>query len=903
MAVALGVFSAARFYMVSWLGERVTADLRNAVYGHVLQQSPQFFETTQTGEVLSRLTTDTTLVQTVVGSSLSMGLRNAVMGVGALAMLVWTSPYVMSVVFLAVLLVVLPTVWIGRRVRRLSRDSQDRVADSSAIAAEVLNAVPVVQSYTAEASERRRFADREGKVFLMRFWRKYQDKPAPERLHSFLEGLRITPVRLAAVHRYLFPDATRDEFAAFLDARMPAHGLTATRIEESFFLRRASPAASDMPTISVDRAISSYRRVVALEPTIDALDALARLHMARGEHEEAVPWLSRRLEMTTGAARTPIVMLLAEALLGADRRERAINVLARAVADHPQEAPPRELLLKLYREAEAWGPLTGILQVSATQVTDRAKILEYLYEAAAIFRERLGTLNGAIPVLAQLQELVPDDRGVLRSLGDALWTAGRYAEARVIFEQLLAEFGRRRSPDRAAVHTKLAALARSEGNRIEALAQLELATNMDMANIPALQMLAELAEEEGDMARAERSYRALLLAARRQTTAQGDALGVAEALYELGRLARQRDQAGQASEMLEAATQTALQDDREAAKLQRTLRKHGDTTLLIRVLRSRLANGPEGEQRAQILAELGDALDATDQPRDALELRLQALQDAPTSVELHRSVAERAAKLGQSRSYVDTMLTMVDRIRRKQEAGLAADLLIRSATVTERELGDLKRAEELLGRTEALGHRVVEAWMGMARIAAARGDTARQIELLERISTSADDEMTPEIRAQAVFGLAEIRLAHADTRDAGVAGMRRALEQAHVDPIPADRAGIADVADRWARVAGVQRELFRVAHPRQGAAGSEGRGGEQQQGRRDPDSHGDRSLILVLFPSCAPGSTLADDCRLPVQVASGKAPALAPATARPYHRALADAGFAASPMGSVAPAG
>ncbi|MBV7543450.1 ABC transporter transmembrane domain-containing protein [Acidovorax sp. sic0104] len=157
VAVALGVFSAARFYMVSWLGERVTADLRNAVYGHVLRQSPQFFETTQTGEVLSRLTADTTLVQTVVGSSLSMGLRNAVMGVGALAMLVWTNPYVMSIVLAAVVLVVLPTMWIGRRVRRLSRDSQDRVADSSAIAAEVLNAVPVVQSYTAEPRETHRF--------------------------------------------------------------------------------------------------------------------------------------------------------------------------------------------------------------------------------------------------------------------------------------------------------------------------------------------------------------------------------------------------------------------------------------------------------------------------------------------------------------------------------------------------------------------------------------------------------------------------------------------------------------------------------------------------------------------------------------------------------------------------
>jgi ATP-binding cassette subfamily B protein len=157
VAAALGLFSAGRFYMVSWLGERVTADLRNAVYSHVVRQSPEFFETTQTGEVLSRLTGDTTLVQTVVGSSLSMGLRNAVMGIGALGMLVVTNPYLMVQVLGGLVLIVVPSAWFGRRVRKLSRASQDRVADSSAIAAEVLNAIPVVQSYTAEAREAARF--------------------------------------------------------------------------------------------------------------------------------------------------------------------------------------------------------------------------------------------------------------------------------------------------------------------------------------------------------------------------------------------------------------------------------------------------------------------------------------------------------------------------------------------------------------------------------------------------------------------------------------------------------------------------------------------------------------------------------------------------------------------------
>lgn len=166
VGAALGLFSAARFYAVTWLGERVTADLRNAVYAHVVKQSPEFFETTQTGEVLSRLTTDTTLVQTVVGSSLSMGLRNAVMGLGALLMLVITNPYVMSQVLGILVLVVLPSIYAGRRVRKLSRASQDRVADSAAIAAEVLNAIPVVQSYTQEQREATRFGQATENAFL-----------------------------------------------------------------------------------------------------------------------------------------------------------------------------------------------------------------------------------------------------------------------------------------------------------------------------------------------------------------------------------------------------------------------------------------------------------------------------------------------------------------------------------------------------------------------------------------------------------------------------------------------------------------------------------------------------------------------------------------------------------------
>jgi ATP-binding cassette, subfamily B, bacterial len=150
----------ARFYTVSWVGERVTADLRIAVYARVLSQSPQFFETLQTGEVLSRLTGDTTLIQTVVGSSISMGLRSLFQFVGGMVMLAVTSFYLFALNLGLMALLTLPILVIGRKVKKLSRESQDRIADASALAGEILNAMPTVQAYTQELQETRRFAER-----------------------------------------------------------------------------------------------------------------------------------------------------------------------------------------------------------------------------------------------------------------------------------------------------------------------------------------------------------------------------------------------------------------------------------------------------------------------------------------------------------------------------------------------------------------------------------------------------------------------------------------------------------------------------------------------------------------------------------------------------------------------
>lgn len=157
VAALLAVATFARFYLVSWLGERLVADLRKAVYAHVISLSPEFFESTRTGEVTSRLTTDTTLIQSVVGSSASIALRNLLLLIGGLTLLVITSPKLTAWVVVGVPLVITPVIFFGRKVRRLSRDSQDRLADASAVAGEKINAIQTVQSFSQEENERATF--------------------------------------------------------------------------------------------------------------------------------------------------------------------------------------------------------------------------------------------------------------------------------------------------------------------------------------------------------------------------------------------------------------------------------------------------------------------------------------------------------------------------------------------------------------------------------------------------------------------------------------------------------------------------------------------------------------------------------------------------------------------------
>lgn len=160
VTVLLALASYSRYYLVSWIGERVVADIRTAVFGHIIKMSPAFFEVTRSGEILSRLTTDTTLLQVVVGSSFSIALRNILMFFGGLAFLVITSPKLTGFVVLVIPFVLIPILFFGRKVRRLSKDSQDRIADVGVFADETIGAIRTVQAFSHEDLDRGFFSSR-----------------------------------------------------------------------------------------------------------------------------------------------------------------------------------------------------------------------------------------------------------------------------------------------------------------------------------------------------------------------------------------------------------------------------------------------------------------------------------------------------------------------------------------------------------------------------------------------------------------------------------------------------------------------------------------------------------------------------------------------------------------------
>ena len=214
-AVVFGVFAALRFYLVTWLGERVVADLRTDIYQHVIRMDPTFFEVTRTGEVLSRLTTDTTLVQSIAGVNLSITLRSTIQLIGALALLIATSPSLAGMILLLIPLVIVPLIIVGRRLRKLSRLAQDRIADTSGLAGETLNAIHTVQAFTLEQLHSDRYGKAVEDSFVVAV-RRTKVRAVLTAVGTMMIFGAVTFVLWQGAHRVLASEMTAGELSQFL---------------------------------------------------------------------------------------------------------------------------------------------------------------------------------------------------------------------------------------------------------------------------------------------------------------------------------------------------------------------------------------------------------------------------------------------------------------------------------------------------------------------------------------------------------------------------------------------------------------------------------------------------------------------------------------------------------------
>ncbi len=532
--------------------------------------------------------------------------------------------------------------------------------------------------------------------------------------------------------------------------------------------RAATLAAQELG--DQDRALSAYQKVAGLNVTDEVLDSLARIRIQRDEPVLALPWLQRRLERLPTTDRAGLRVQLANAYRAGGRNEAAIDCLAEGIEEAPLAFELRDLLAEGYRAANRLEDLAALLADSAARSEDRTLLLAYAREAASLFCERLGQPERALEVLSRAVAADPDDRALLCLYADGLTAAGRLDEARGVLETMVQGFGRRRSPERAEVHLRLARVAQAAGDTEEALTQLDTASGMDRSHLGILRTLGDLSQKAGQLERAERAYRALLMVVRKPPPGAEPEIGASEVLYQLHSVAKGLGQTDKAAELLESAVQTAAQNDLETRRLKAMLLERGEPALLIRVLEQRLSQVRDPATEAAVLADLADVFEeGMGRHEEALEARLKALACAPGLESLHAATSRVAmAVTGGLARYVETLRALLDRARRKEDLPLVSELALRAGSVFEHGLADFDSAMAQYELVEQGAPGYIESQFALSRVAGHLGRAEEERAVLERIATLPDDPAYAAGKRTARYRLIEMQVQDPAAREEGL---------------------------------------------------------------------------------------------------------------------------------------
>ena len=578
----------------------------------------------------------------------------------------------------------------------------------------------------------------------------------------------------------------------------------------------------------VPSAIAHLRRLVELEPRPTALDALARLSTIARDHEGAAGYLDRLRDMAEGPARSAITLRLADALVAASKLADAQDRLENEIARDPESDHVRIRLAEIYRGAQSWRLLAELLTEGATHAPDKATRLGRLREAADLHRSRTGEPERAIPLLEQASDLSPDEKEVKLALADALGAAGRFEEARTLLRTLVEAFGGRRPKERAPVHYHLARLDLAVGDRARALVELDAATRIDPANPEILRTLAELARDDGQLDRAERSYRALLTVLRRQDDIAEDApISRSEVMFELSRIAGRQGEPDRAKEILESAFELSQENVVEARRLEGALRAADDHANLVRALEARIGRSGMPADAAGILSELGRLYEThLGRMDDAFELRLRALDLDPGADAIHEAAHRLATSLAKVSVYEERVRTLAEAAKNGSAGGgrrpgapveneLAGSLFVRLAKIAEDVRRDDREAASLYEQAFALRDRDRDLLSALDRVYERLGDDAGQARVLGvRVALDTEDGGAS---TDALYRLAQLRFksndvdAACDAFEQAFAGdpdpeRAEALLQSAAEAHPGS-ARIVDLYERLARAPGRERSL------------------------------------------------------------------------------------------------
>ncbi len=556
------------------------------------------------------------------------------------------------------------------------------------------------------------------------------------------------------------------------------------------------------------RAARSAKRVVDLAPSASALDRLAMLLERAGKHEEEAAVLERLAGIRGDD--DDLSLRIATAYGRAGKHERAREGLERALAEGRASEKVRAVLADLYRSSEAYGDLARLLTQEAELAEDDTKRLERLREAAAIYTNQLESPAEAIPLLERAVELKPDELPTLFSLSEAMRRAGRLEDSKGVLERILGEFGTRKPKERALVHFELGKLYLATGDEAQALVELEAASKIDPANPDVLQLLGEIAANEGQYLRAQRTYRALLLVLRSsrggaERHAGDGRVTKAKVLVELAYLAEKQKETDRRGEFVESAFEAVQQDPSEHGSLVAALTHRGMTDLVARALELRLASEDvPAAERTKLELELADLYRTKlGKPAEALDAALRALARAP----LDPKVVERATTIAKETDGTARLLAELHVQAKAAESPRARlDLWLRVAELAERDLGDdlaaLAAYDESLACTAELAEpdpaRRASVLIALERLAERlvamnKAPVSRHIEALQGLVDLADEEQAGfGAVAQSFYRLVSLQLAQGEEEAACVLLERASREDADGDRFEAFmREGIA----------------------------------------------------------------------------------------------------------------